>query len=90
MYKGQSSCRSNARSAPIVTGTAVKTTRGNKKVESDHVRVILKPFQYLVAAAREGKLDPVIGRDKEVRRVIQILSRRRKNNPVLIRDPGDL
>ena len=42
----------------------------------------------LVAKAREGKLDPVIGRDSEVRRVIQVLSRRRKNNPVLIGEPG--
>ena len=42
----------------------------------------------LTAIAREGKLDPVIGRDDEVRRVIQVLSRRTKNNPVLIGEPG--
>lgn len=42
----------------------------------------------LVEAAKEGKLDPVIGRDDEIRHVIRILSRRRKNNPVLIGDPG--
>lgn len=42
----------------------------------------------LTAAAREGKLDPVIGRDDEIRRAIQILSRRTKNNPVLIGEPG--
>ena len=42
----------------------------------------------LTARAREGKLDPVIGRDNEVRRVIQVLSRRTKNNPVLIGEPG--
>ncbi len=42
----------------------------------------------LVACARQGKLDPVIGRDQEIRRVIQVLSRRRKNNPVLIGEPG--
>ena len=42
----------------------------------------------LTAAAREGKLDPVIGRDDEIRRCIQILSRRTKNNPVLIGEPG--
>ncbi|MFP3472097.1 hypothetical protein R0J90_18780, partial [Micrococcus sp. SIMBA_144] len=42
----------------------------------------------LTAVAREGKLDPVIGRDKEVRRVVQVLSRRTKNNPVLIGEPG--
>ncbi len=40
------------------------------------------------AAAREGKLDPVIGRDQEIRRVVQVLSRRTKNNPVLIGEPG--
>src|SRR5690606_16736488 len=40
------------------------------------------------ARAQQGKLDPVIGRDQEIRRVIQVLSRRRKNNPVLIGDPG--
>ena len=42
----------------------------------------------LTAMAREGKLDPVIGRDDEIRRCIQILSRRTKNNPVLIGEPG--
>ena len=42
----------------------------------------------LTARARDGKLDPVIGRDNEVRRVIQVLSRRTKNNPVLIGEPG--
>ena len=42
----------------------------------------------LTARARDGKLDPVIGRDSEVRRVIQVLSRRTKNNPVLIGEPG--
>ena len=42
----------------------------------------------LVERARQGKLDPVIGRDQEIRRVIQVLSRRTKNNPVLIGDPG--
>ena len=42
----------------------------------------------LTAAARDGKLDPVIGRDNEIRRVVQVLSRRTKNNPVLIGEPG--
>src|SRR5699024_4016214 len=42
----------------------------------------------LTASAKEGKVDPVIGRDKEIERIIQILSRRTKNNPVLIGDPG--
>ncbi len=49
----------------------------------------LKKFaQDLTEAAREGKLDPVIGRDEEIRRAIQVLSRRTKNNPVLIGEPG--
>ena len=49
----------------------------------------LKKFTIdLVAEAREGKIDPIIGRDEEIRRTIQILSRRTKNNPVLIGDPG--
>lgn len=42
----------------------------------------------LTALAREGKLDPVVGRDEEIRRVIQILSRRTKNNPCLVGEPG--
>jgi ATP-dependent Clp protease ATP-binding subunit ClpB len=42
----------------------------------------------LTEAAREGKLDPVIGRDEEIRRTVQVLSRRTKNNPVLIGEPG--
>jgi len=71
---------------------AVKATRGNKKVDSDHAEgnfeALSKYGTDLVQAAKDGKLDPVIGRDDEVRRVIQILSRRRKNNPVLIGDPG--
>src|SRR5690606_35324047 len=44
--------------------------------------------QDLTEAAREGRLDPVIGRDAEIRRVVQVLSRRTKNNPVLIGEPG--
>jgi ATP-dependent Clp protease ATP-binding subunit ClpB len=71
---------------------AVKETRGGKKVDSQNAEgtfeALAKYGTDLVEAAREGKLDPVIGRDEEVRRVIQILSRRRKNNPVLIGDPG--
>ena len=47
-----------------------------------------KYSQDLTEAARQGKLDPVIGRDEEIRRTIQILSRRSKNNPLLLGDPG--
>uniref|UniRef100_A0A6B2KXF4 Clp R domain-containing protein n=1 Tax=Arcella intermedia TaxID=1963864 RepID=A0A6B2KXF4_9EUKA len=72
--------------------SALKSTRGSQKVSSDHAEgqfeALSKYGTDLVQAARDGKLDPVIGRDDEVRRVIQILSRRRKNNPVLIGDPG--
>ena len=54
----------------------------------DTFEALKKYGRNLTEAAREGKLDPVIGRDKEVRRVIQVLSRRTKNNPVLIGEPG--
>jgi ATP-dependent Clp protease ATP-binding subunit ClpB len=71
---------------------AVKTVRGGKKVDSEHAEgnfeALSKYGIDLVESAKQGKLDPVIGRDEEVRHVIQILSRRRKNNPVLVGDPG--
>jgi ATP-dependent Clp protease ATP-binding subunit ClpB len=54
----------------------------------DNAQALEKFGVDLTAAARDGKLDPVIGRDEEIRRVIQVLSRRTKNNPVLIGDPG--
>lgn len=66
--------------------------RGDKKITSENpesTEDALEKFGIdLTAAAREGRLDPVIGRDTEIRRVIQVLSRRTKNNPVLIGDPG--
>ena len=66
--------------------------RGNQRVRSANpeatYEALEKYGQDLVAAARTGRLDPVIGRDAEIRRVIQILSRKSKNNPVLIGDPG--
>ncbi|MEU8270391.1 ATP-dependent chaperone ClpB [Sphaerisporangium sp. NPDC049002] len=66
--------------------------RGNQRVTSANPEVAYEALEKygldLVAAARAGKLDPVIGRDAEIRRVIQILSRKSKNNPVLIGDPG--
>ncbi|GLC34590.1 Chaperone protein ClpB3, chloroplastic [Pleodorina starrii] len=71
---------------------AVKDIRGsNKVVDQDpegKYEALSKYARDLTAAARDGKLDPVIGRDDEVRRTIQILSRRTKNNPVLIGEPG--
>lgn len=71
---------------------AIKELRGGKKVNSasaeDTYQALNKYARDLVAEARDGKLDPVIGRDDEIRRVLQILSRRTKNNPILIGEPG--
>ena len=71
---------------------AIKELRGGAKVSSasseDTYQALEKYARNLVAEAREGKLDPVIGRDEEIRRVLQILSRRTKNNPILIGEPG--
>jgi len=73
-------------------GDAVKAVRGPHRVTDqnpeDKYQALEKFGRDLTAAADEGKLDPVIGRDDEVRRVIQVLSRRTKNNPVLIGEPG--
>jgi ATP-dependent Clp protease ATP-binding subunit ClpB len=72
--------------------SALEEVRGNQKVTSQNPEDTLQALeQYgrdLTEVAREGKLDPVIGRDDEIRRVIQVLSRRTKNNPVLIGEPG--
>jgi ATP-dependent Clp protease ATP-binding subunit ClpB len=71
---------------------AVKAVQGPAKVNSpnaeDNAQALEKFGRDLTAEAESGKLDPVIGRDEEIRRVIQVLSRRTKNNPVLIGDPG--
>lgn len=71
---------------------ALPELRGGKKVTSENPEDTMQALEKygvdLTATAREAKLDPVIGRDKEIRRVIQVLSRRTKNNPVLIGDPG--
>jgi len=70
----------------------IKTVRGGQRVtsqDSEETYQALEKFgRDLTASAEDGKLDPVIGRDEEIRRVIQVLSRRTKNNPVLIGDPG--
>ncbi len=70
----------------------LKNIRGNQRVTSadpeSTFNAIEKYARNLTQMANQGKLDPVIGRDEEIRRVIQILSRRTKNNPVLIGDPG--
>jgi ATP-dependent Clp protease ATP-binding subunit ClpB len=72
--------------------TALRAVRGNHRVTSTDpeqtYQALAKYGRDLTEAARDGKLDPVIGRDEEIRRVIQVLSRRTKNNPVLIGEPG--
>ena len=72
--------------------SALKEVRGSQRVRSDDPESTFDALeQYgrdLTEDARQGKLDPVIGRDEEIRRVIQVLSRRTKNNPVLIGEPG--
>ena len=72
--------------------TALAGIRGDSKVESPEPEAqyeILKKYTVdMIAKAQKGQLDPVIGRDEEIRRVIQVLSRRTKNNPVLIGEPG--
>ena len=71
---------------------AIQALRQGQKVQSqsadDNYQSLEKYAKNLVELARQGKLDPVIGRDDEIRRVLQILSRRTKNNPILIGEPG--
>jgi ATP-dependent Clp protease ATP-binding subunit ClpB len=71
---------------------ALETVRGGESVDSQdpegRMKVLEKYTRDLTALARQEKLDPVIGRDEEIRRVMQVLSRRTKNNPVLIGEPG--
>uniref|UniRef100_UPI0027B97543 Clp protease N-terminal domain-containing protein n=1 Tax=Corynebacterium sp. TaxID=1720 RepID=UPI0027B97543 len=69
---------------PAVRGAAKVTTENPE----DSFQALEKYSTDLTAQAREGKIDPVIGRDSEIRRVVQVLSRRTKNNPVLIGEPG--
>jgi ATP-dependent Clp protease ATP-binding subunit ClpB len=72
--------------------TAIKELRGNSKVTDPNAeakyRALEKYSINLTERARSGKIDPVIGRDEEIRRVLQILSRRTKNNPILLGEPG--
>jgi ATP-dependent Clp protease ATP-binding subunit ClpB len=83
------------RSLTITRGaflSAMQEVRGNQRVTSQNPEATYESLQKygrdLTAAARQNKLDPVIGRDSEIRRTIQVLSRRTKNNPVLIGEPG--
>jgi ATP-dependent Clp protease ATP-binding subunit ClpB len=72
--------------------TALKSVRGSQRVTSQNPESTYQALERygrdLTGMARQGKLDPVIGRDEEIRRVVQILSRRTKNNPALIGEPG--
>src|SRR5262245_14758865 len=71
---------------------AMQAVRGSHRVTSqnpeEQFQALERYGRDLTEVARQGKLDPVIGRDEEIRRVIQVLSRRTKNNPVLIGEPG--
>jgi ATP-dependent Clp protease ATP-binding subunit ClpB len=71
---------------------ALKDMRGNQRVTSDNPEATYQALEKygvdLVALAKKGKMDPVIGRDEEIRRAVRILSRKTKNNPVLIGEPG--
>ncbi|HUP99807.1 MAG TPA: Clp protease N-terminal domain-containing protein, partial [Aeromicrobium sp.] len=82
----------SAGATPDALQAAFTSIRGNTRVTSqdaeDTYQALEKYGVDLTAIAREGKLDPVIGRDSEIRRVVQVLSRRTKNNPVLIGEPG--
>ena len=82
----------NAGAAPQALRDAFVKVRGSARVTSADPEASYQALEKystdLTARAREGKLDPVIGRDNEIRRVIQVLSRRTKNNPVLIGEPG--
>ena len=77
---------------PQSLNAAIEQLRKGRKAESASAEegydALKKYARDLTEAAREGKLDPVIGRDEEIRRTIQVLSRRTKNNPVLIGEPG--
>jgi ATP-dependent Clp protease ATP-binding subunit ClpB len=75
-----------------IVNEALKSVRGSQRVTSENPEGTYQALERygrdLTELARKGKLDPVIGRDEEIRRVIQVLSRRTKNNPVLIGEPG--
>ena len=77
---------------PISLNSAIDNMRKGRKANTanaeDNYDALSKYAQDLTSSAREGKIDPVIGRDEEIRRTIQVLSRRTKNNPVLLGEPG--
>ena len=86
-----SCCAERGATADALTEAVDRVRAGATVTSADPERTFQALEQYgvdLTAAAREGRLDPVIGRDAEIRRVVQVLSRRTKNNPVLIGEPG--
>ncbi|MYB18982.1 MAG: ATP-dependent chaperone ClpB [Holophagales bacterium] len=87
---GQALAEAGVSRQPLLN--TLKAVRGSHRVTSNHPETAYEALEKygvdLVAQARSGKTDPVIGRDSEIRRAIRILSRRRKNNPVLIGEPG--
>jgi len=87
---GQSLAKAGVTAASLNTAIeAIRKGRTADSASAEQAYDALKKYaRDLTAAAREGKLDPVIGRDEEIRRTIQVLSRRTKNNPVLIGEPG--
>src|SRR5437762_5318002 len=82
----------NAGLTPQNLNAAIDRLRGGRTADTqgaeDRYDALKKYARDLTAAARQGKLDPVIGRDEEIRRTVQVLARRTKNNPVLIGEPG--
>lgn len=96
LYKEESTLISRALKKNNVKEESIlnmlRQIRGGQKVDSanpeDKYQALEKYGRDLTALAQEGKLDPVIGRDEEIRRIVQVLSRRTKNNPVLIGEPG--
>ncbi len=95
LEEGEEELREIFRRAGLTRETLLQSfrkVRGSQRITSDNpegtYEALLRYGRDLTALAREGKLDPVIGRDEEIRRVIEILSRRTKNNPVLIGEPG--
>ena len=85
---GPSTASPATRSSAALDRRCAATSASRSATPEGTYEALAKYGQDLVAAARSGRLDPVIGRDAEIRRVIQILSRKSKNNPVLIGDPG--
>ncbi len=95
LLEADKDCQETAKKAGVTLDgfmAALKELRGNQRVTSaepeNSFQALEKYSRDLTDMARKGKLDPVIGRDEEIRRAIQILSRRTKNNPVLIGEPG--